>query len=112
MTHLSFARRCSPLVILLPLFLFAGRDNSIPDWKQQGVIFLDDSPNARQHPVPVQAVHVGEGFWSPRRRAVTDRSLPSLLQLLEEHGVVDNFRRLAGRPELPRRGPLYTDSDL
>jgi DUF1680 family protein len=112
MTHLSLARRSSPLVILLPLFLFAARDNSIPDWKQQGVIFLDDSPNARQHPVPVQAVHVGEGFWSPRRRAVTDRSLPSLLQLLEEHGVVDNFRRLAGRPELPRRGPLYTDSDL
>ncbi len=43
---------------------------------------------------------------------MTERSLPSLLQLLEEHGVVDNFRRLAGRPELPRKGPLYTDSDL
>jgi len=112
MTRFSSALRWSPLLCLLPFFLWAARDTSIPDWKQQGVIFLDDSPNARQHPVPVQAVHVGEGFWSPRRRAVTDRSLPSLLQLLEEHGVVDNFRRLAGRPELPRRGPLYTDSDL
>ncbi len=100
------------LLAPLPFYLLAARDTSIPDWKQQGVIFLDESPNARQHPVPVQAVHVGEGFWSSRRRAVTDRSLPSLLLLLEEHGVVDNFRRLAGRPELPRRGPLYTDSDL
>jgi DUF1680 family protein len=26
--------------------------------------------------------------------------------------VVDNFRRLAGRTELQRKGPLYTDSDL
>jgi DUF1680 family protein len=112
MTPFSSAPRWLPILCLLPFFLFAARDNAIPDWKQQGVIFLDESPNARQHPVPVQAVHVGEGFWSPRRRAVTEHSLPSLLLLLEEHGVVDNFRRLAGRPELPRRGPLYTDSDL
>jgi hypothetical protein len=55
---------------------------------------------------------MGEGLWTQRRRVVTDRSLPSLLLLLEEHGVADNFRRLAGRPEIPRRGPLYTDSDL
>ncbi len=47
---------------LLPLLVFAARDNSLPDWKQQGVIFLEDSPNARQHPVPVQAVHMGDGF--------------------------------------------------
>jgi DUF1680 family protein len=97
---------------LVLCFVVVAKENGLASWNQQGVIFLDDSPNARQHPVPVQAVHVSEGFWSSRRRAVTDRSLPSLLLLLEEHGVVDNFRRLAGRPELPRRGPLYTDSDL
>jgi uncharacterized protein len=108
----SAGGRYWPALALLPLFLVAAKEGSIPDWKEQSVIFLDDSPNARQHPVPVQAVRVGEGFWSQRRRVVTERSLPSLLLLLEEHGVVDNFRRLAGRPELPRRGPLYTDSDL
>ncbi|MGA3077058.1 MAG: beta-L-arabinofuranosidase domain-containing protein, partial [Bryobacteraceae bacterium] len=31
---------------------------------------------------------------------------------LEQHGVVDNFRRLEGKKDVPRRGPLYTDSDL
>ena len=37
----------------------------------------------------------------------------TLLELLEEHGVVDNFRRLARADrQPPRRGPLYTDSDL
>lgn len=81
-------------------------------WTDQGVIYLERSLNARLHPVPVQAVHMGDGFWTARRKAVTERSLPTMLALLEEHGVVDNFRRLAGRPEIPRRGPLYTDSDL
>jgi hypothetical protein len=113
MTRLLFKVVCwAPAIGFLPILVIAARDNTVPDWKQQGVIFLADSPNARQHPVPVQAVHMGDGFWTQRRRAVTEKSLPSLLLLLEEHGVVDNFRRLAGRPELPRKGPLYTDSDL
>ncbi len=68
--------------------------------------------NARLHPVPVQAVHLGDGFWSSRRKVTTDVSLPTMLALMEEHGDVDNFRRLAGKPELPRKGPLYTDSDV
>lgn len=62
--------------------------------------------------MPVQSVRLGDGFWSTRRKVTTERSLPTLLDLLEEHGVVDNFRRLAGRSDLPRKGPLYTDSDL
>ncbi|MBV8810354.1 MAG: glycoside hydrolase family 127 protein [Acidobacteriaceae bacterium] len=82
------------------------------DWRSQGVIYLDSSLNARLHPVPIQAVHMGDGFWKARRNVTTERSLPTLLQLLEEHGVVDNFRRLSGQPELSRKGPLYTDSDL
>ncbi|MBV8571618.1 MAG: glycoside hydrolase family 127 protein [Acidobacteriaceae bacterium] len=80
--------------------------------KGEGVLYLDHSLNARLHTVPVQAVHLSDGFWSARRRVTTERSLPTLLLLLEEHGVIDNFRRLAGHAELPRRGPLYTDSDL
>jgi uncharacterized protein len=85
-----------------------GSDN----WKKQGVIYLDNSLNARLHPVPVSAVHLGDGFWSARRNVTVERSLPALLQLLEEHGIVDNFRRLSGRKNVPRKGPLYTDSDL
>jgi len=82
------------------------------NWRQEGVIFLDHSVNAHLRPVPIEAVHLGDGFWTARRRVTTERSLPTMLQLLEEHGVVDNFRRLAGHPEIPRKGPLYTDSDL
>jgi uncharacterized protein len=82
------------------------------DWRGEGVIYLANSLNARLHPVPVQAVHLTDGFWSARRRVTTERSLPTLLALLEEHGAVDNFRRLSGRKTVARRGPLYTDSDV
>jgi uncharacterized protein len=102
---------CLGLAVALALFaLPAPPDNQ--GWRQEGVIFLEHSVNAHLHPVPVEAVHLGDGFWASRRRVTTERSLPTMLQLLEEHGVVDNFRRLAGHPELPRKGPLYTDSDL
>jgi DUF1680 family protein len=102
------------LWVLLPaLILPCLALGSVPaPWNEQGVIYLDRSLNARLHPVPVQAVHMGDGFWTARRKMTTERSLPSMLELLEEHGVVDNFRRLAGKPELARKGPLYTDSDL
>ncbi len=82
------------------------------DWSRQGVIYLDHSLNAQMHPVPVSAVHLGDGFWSARRKVTLDRSLPTMLDLLEEHGDVDNFRRLSGKKNVPRRGPLYTDSDV
>lgn len=81
-------------------------------WRNEGILYLDHSLNARLHPVPVQAVHLGDGFWTSRRWVTTERSLPTLLEVLEEHGVVDNFRRLSGRKNVPRKGPLYTDSDL
>lgn len=81
-------------------------------WNQQGVWATQQSPNVKLHSVPVRAVKLGTGFWAPRLEANQKRSLPSLLVLLEEHGVVDNFRRLSGRKNVARRGPLYTDSDL
>ena len=82
------------------------------DWRNEGVIYLDHSLNARLHTVPVQAVHIREGFWTERRRVTTERSLPTMLTELEEHGVVDNFRRLEGHSELPRKGRISSDSDL
>ncbi len=81
-------------------------------WNQQGILYLDHSLNARMHPVPIQAVRLGDGFWTPRRKVVTERSLPATLAALEEHGVVDNFRRLAGKPELARKGPPSSDADI
>jgi Uncharacterized protein conserved in bacteria len=55
---------------------------------------------------------MGEGFWTARMRVNVEKSIPTMLDLLEKHGTVDNFRRLSGRKKAPRAGPLYTDSDI
>jgi uncharacterized protein len=108
----SLAAAFAVCALIMCCFVALSAQGENQNWREEGVIFLDHSLNARLHPVPVEAVHLGDGFWAARRKVTTERSLPTMLQLLEEHGVVDNFRRLAGHPELPRKGPLYTDSDL
>ncbi len=99
-------------LVCAPLSPQADSANAPGAWNQQGIIYLDHSLNARMHPVPIQAVHMGEGFWTQRRRVLTEHGLPATLAALEDKGVVDNFRRLAGKPELPRKGPAYSDADL
>lgn len=102
-----------PLLALGVLATSAGLGAPLADdWRTQGVLYLQHSPHAKLRDVPVRAVTMGEGFWSARRRVNVERSIPTLLTLLEQHGIVDNFRRLSGRVQAERRGPLYTDSDV
>ncbi len=98
-------------VVLLCLTSFTVLAQSGGNWRSQGVIYLDHSPFAKLHSVPIRAVRMGDGFWSERMRINVERSIPTMLEELEQHGVMDNFRRLSGK-QAPRRGPLYTDSDL
>ncbi len=80
--------------------------------ESKGILDLANTSRAKVKNIPVSAVRMGTGFWTPRREVNVERSIPTMLELLEEHGIVDNFRRLSGRKDVPRRGPLYTDSDL
>jgi hypothetical protein len=82
------------------------------DWQSQGVVSVSHSPYAKLHAVPIRAVKMGEGFWSGRRAVNVEKSIPTMLAELEQHGVVDNFLRLEGKKDVERRGPLYTDSDI
>jgi len=70
------------------------------------------SPYATLTPVPVSAVKLGDGFWQPRLARNRQTAIPRLYHLLEEHGVMNNFRRLYGAYAGERRGYLFTDSDL
>jgi len=92
----------------------ATRDGATPSepWKSQPVLDVSRSPQAKVHGVPVRAVRMRSGFWSERRRVNVEKSIPSLYELFEANGIIDNFRRLSGRKNVPRRGPLYTDSDV
>ena len=105
-------RAYSAVSMSLIFALVGSSESASSNWKTQGVIYLDHSLNNRLRPVPVAAVHLNDGFWSPRRAITTERSIPTMLELLEDHGEIDNFRRLSGKRNVPRRGPVYTDSDV
>src|SRR5579884_1799661 len=81
-------------------------------WQDQGVINTANSPFAKLHSVPVRAVTIEEGFWSRRRATNVERSIPTMREELEEHGRMDNFRRLVGKSSEPQKGPYFSDSDI
>ena len=81
-------------------------------WRNQDVIYLDNSPYAKLHTVPIHAVSLNGGFWAERRSVALKRSIPTAQQLLEANGYVDNFRRVSNSLDVPRKGPVFTDSDL
>jgi uncharacterized protein len=85
---------------------------SIVPWQDQGVLNLANSPYAKLRTVPVRAVTIEEGFWSKRRKTNVESSIPSMRVELEEHGRMDNFRRLVGKSSAPQKGPYYSDSDI
>lgn len=98
-------------LLLLPVCALLASAAS-PASKDRPVLDTAKSPYAVLHGVPVSAVTLDTGFWSSRRKINVEVSLPTLLQLFEQNGILDNFRRISGRKEVARRGPLYTDSDV
>jgi DUF1680 family protein len=82
------------------------------DWKDEGVLFVDKSPFAKLHSVPVHAVTIKEGFWGARREINVDSSIPSMEKLLEANGRMNNFLRLVGKSDAKQKGPVYSDSDV
>jgi len=86
--------------------------STTPAWPDQGILNLARSPYAKLRNVPVHAVTIEAGFWSPRRETNVTASIPSMGKLLEVNGRMDNFRRLTGKSTAPQRGPVYSDSDI
>ena len=85
---------------------------SDPDWRNQGVENLAKSPHAKLRNIPVRAVTITSGFWGTRREINVTKSIPTMHDLLEANGRMENFRRLAGKSAAPQRGPVYSDSDV
>jgi len=86
----------------------ASETPSLP-WRDQGVLNLSNSPYAKLHNIPVRAVTIEEGFWSKRRKTNVERSIPTMREELEQHGRMDNYRRLVGKSTAPQKGPYYSD---
>src|SRR5580692_13171032 len=100
----------------IPNFLSSSRggDVSAADsaWKDEGVLFIDKSPYAMLHNIPVRAVTIAQGFWGARRETNVDKSIPSMEKLLEANGRMTNFLRLVGKSDAAQHGPVYSDSDV
>ena len=82
------------------------------NWKDQGVIFLEHTLNARMQPVPVSAVRITGGLWAARRRVTVDHALPILLEFLQEHGAIDNFIKAAATKPGAHRGRPGSDAGV
>jgi uncharacterized protein len=100
-----------------PISAHEVKRNSVPltttfSWRDQGILNLAKSPYAKLRSVPVRAVTIEAGFWSPRRETNVGTSIPSMGKLLEANGRMDNFRRLTGKSTAAQRGPVYSDSDI
>jgi DUF1680 family protein len=83
-----------------------------PGWKDQGVENLAKSPHAKLHNIPVRAVTIQRGFWETRREINVTKSIPTMHDLLEANGRMNNFRRLVGKSDAAQHGPVYSDSDV
>jgi uncharacterized protein len=87
------------------------RTNS-PGWQDQGVENLTKSPYAKLRDIPVRAVTIQSGFWGQRRETNVTKSIPTMHDLLEANGRMNNFRRLVGKSTAGQSGPVYSDSDV
>jgi DUF1680 family protein len=87
-------------------------NSSDAQWKDEGVLYVDNSPYAKLRNVPIHAVTISAGFWGARREINVDKSIPSMEKLLESNGRMNNFLRLVGRSDAKQTGPVYSDSDV
>jgi len=55
------------------------------------------------------AVELTDAFWAPRRRVNREVTLFSQYRLGEETGRIDNFRRAAGKKDVPFQGRYYKE---
>ena len=86
--------------------------NQIMTFPADFLIDLSHSPNAQLRPAPIGAVTLTDTFWEPRRVINRENTLFEQFEKLESSGVLDNFRRAAGREELGFRGRIFSDTDL
>jgi uncharacterized protein len=83
-----------------------------PVWKDEGILYVNKSPYAKLHNIPIHAVTITSGFWGTRREINVNNSIPSMEKLLEGNGRMNNFLRLAGKSDAQQTGPVYSDSDV
>lgn len=70
------------------------------------------SPHCRLRPVSLTSVRLEDPFWAPRLRTNREVTLPGQYEQCEQTGRIDNFRRAAGKKQIPFQGIYFNDSDV
>jgi uncharacterized protein len=76
------------------------------------VVDTSRSPHCRLRPVPLTAIRLEDEFWAPRLRINREVTLPAQYEQCEQTGRIDNFRRAAGKKDVPYQGIYFNDSDV
>jgi len=63
-------------------------------------------------PVDFTKVQVDDAFWKPKMETNRRVTIPFAIQMNEETGRVDNFRKAAGLMKGPHQGRRYNDTDI
>src|SRR6476659_4361429 len=87
----------------------AGTDSSARSF---AVVDTSRSPHCRLRPVPLTAVRLADQVWAPRLRSNREVTLPAQYEQCEQTGRIDNFRRAAGKKQIPFQGIYFNDSDV
>ena len=86
--------------------------NDRPDAPRAVVVDTTNSPHAMLQPVPITAVTLTDNFWRRRRETTRTVTLRTQYRHLEDTGRIDNFRRAAGKLDVPFQGIYFNDSDV
>lgn len=81
---------------------------------QRGIVVnTTSSTKAVLMSVPMSAVTFKDTFWEPRRETTRHNSIRKQLELSEQTGRLDNFRRASGRKVIEHhQGLVFNDSDV
>jgi uncharacterized protein len=87
---------------------------NVLDTTQRSPVVVDTSKSrySRLRPLPLSDLRLLDDLLEPRRRVNHETTLPSQYDLLEQTGRLDNFRRAAGKIDVPFSGVYFNDSDV
>jgi uncharacterized protein len=112
MCKLKFSMFIFLIVFLNGIIMSQPLPNPLKNQSQKVLVNTTNSLYSKLRPVPIPAVTMMDGFWKKRILSNTNNSILKLLELLEAHGVMDNFKRLYIKMEVKRKGYVFADSDI
>ena len=106
--HTMAAQVCACALVLVACIFVAGPTR--PTEARPGGEPVKDLPHLTD--LPLTAVEIQDGFWSPRIEINRTKSLDHVYAQIEATGGIRNFEIAAGKAQGKFGGPFWADSDV